>query len=181
MNRSPWQRRLPTPSVARPRVAARVATNGADRVAVAVDVAAVVAVMDARVMIAVTLRLATAVPTRHAKWTRRRLQPAATAQTTPVAAVAVAVADAMARRVRVDGTAVLARAPRVRPASRASRVHHATKRRVRRLLPAIRWLHRSAQPMLKRKIRALRVASSAAHVVAVAAAGGVVRVIAMQP
>ena len=90
-------------------------------------------------------------------------------------------AAAMARRVKVDVMADRAMALRVRPASRVSRVHRATKRRVRRLLPAIRRLHRSAQLMLKRKIRALRVASSAAHAVAAAAAGGVVRVTAMQP
>ena len=181
-NRSPWQRRPPAPNVARPRVAARVATNGADRVAVAVDVAAVVAVTVARAMSAATHRPASAVPTRLAKRRRRRLQPAVTTQTTTVVVVVAGVgaeADAMARRVRVDGTAGLARAPRVRPANRESRVHRATKRRVRRLPPAIRWLHRSAQPMLKRKIHALRAVSSAAHVVAAVAAGGVVRVTAM--
>jgi hypothetical protein len=153
----------------------------ADRVAVAVDVAAEVAVTVARVMSAAKHRPATARPIRLAKRTRRRLQPAATAQTIPVAAVAVAVADAMARRVRVDGTAGLAMAPRVRPANRVSRAHHVTKRRARPLRAAIRSLHRSAQPMLKRKIRALRAASSAAHVVAAVAAGGVVRLTEMRP
>ena len=93
-----------------------------------------------------------------------------------VVAVVVAVVAATVRRVKVDVRADLATAPRVRLASRVSRVPRATKRRVRRLPPAIRWLHRSAQPMLRRTIRVLRAVSSAAHAVAAAAAGGVVRV-----